>query len=204
MVINTPTFCQDVTSTNPKVKDIEGQKLLFAFMYRMATKGNSKGFNKVKYYISAADLRYFLRGYILNLGEQFFDFDSQYFSVGMVTDDMWFFIWKKRPEASDYDFTQNIQCAVWGFILGKEFAGSLTEANDTRHIPKSEKQTILRHEDRRFFSYSSNAKIDHVIKYNKTKQRCWVYQERWYKGQTTSYFSPPSKAGYTNLVEVNS
>tara|TARA_R110000772_G_scaffold220488_3_gene330970 strand:+ start:274 stop:786 length:513 start_codon:yes stop_codon:yes gene_type:complete len=170
MVINTPTFVHDVQSTNTKVKDIEGQKLFFAFMYRLAVQGHARGFDNTRYYIAAADMRYFLRGYVLNPGEQFFDFDNQYFNVGAGSDETWFFTWKKRPETSDYDFTKPEQCAVWGFLLGKEFAGNLTEDNDNAKIPSADKQTIMRAEDRRFFSYSSNAKIDHVIKYNKTKK----------------------------------
>ena len=153
MVIETPTFVQDIKPKARREKQHEGVKLFFAFMYRLAVNGHARGFDNMRYYINSNDMRYFMRGYILTPQPYFEDFDKSYFQMGIVADDMWFFTWKKRPEISQYDFKDAELCAVWGYILGKEFAGPLYEEGDGK-IPNPTKQKIVRQDDRKFFSFA--------------------------------------------------
>tara|TARA_R110000772_G_scaffold251085_1_gene365983 strand:- start:325 stop:807 length:483 start_codon:yes stop_codon:yes gene_type:complete len=152
MKINTPDIL-----IKPELADdkVEGARLLLAFMYRLAHRKHSRGFDNVRYYIQSADVRMFLRGYVKHPSIHFLGFDTKYFRIGVANDDIWVFDWKERPPLTFYDYLTPETCATWGYIVGRGTNTiPFTEYTDGG-IPKKQEQVMISAEDRKFFAFTS-------------------------------------------------
>ena len=135
---------------------IEGARILLAFMYRIAIKGSwgpSTGFDGVRYYIHAYDVRMLLRAFTNRPDKHLECFDHEYFRIGAMSKEMWCFDWIKKPPTISYDLQSPDHCAIVGYLLAREIGNELVTDNNTGRMPKHQKLVIKDRFTRQFFTY---------------------------------------------------
>ena len=143
---------------------VEGARVFLSFMYRCASdpgrKGPPMGFDGVRYYIHAYDVRMILRSFTNRPAKHFECFDNEYFRIGTLSEEIWCFDWIKQPPATSYDLQSAENTAIMGYLFACELMGPIVKENTTGKMMRKQPLVIKDAATRQFLAYVALKKED--------------------------------------------